>query len=209
MGLENRAPTETELEEMRGYVEESMQQGALGFTTGLLYVPANFAAPEEVIELAKVAARFGGSYVTHMRNEATGLLDSVRETIRVAKEAGLPAQINHHKAAGVTQWGWSEKSLALIDSARAEGIDIVHDLYPYTASSTGSSILFPQWALAGGSEAFAARIADPEQRRQIETEMVDIFTNDRTGGDLRRIQFRVLPSDESYNGKRLADYAAD
>ena len=209
LGLENRAPTETELEEMRGYVEESMQQGALGFTTGLLYVPANFAAPEEVIELAKVAARFGGSYVTHMRNEATGLLDSVRETIRVAKEAGLPAQINHHKAAGVTQWGWSEKSLALIDSARAEGIDIVHDLYPYTASSTGSSILFPQWALAGGSEAFAARIADPEQRRQIETEMVDIFTNDRTGGDLRRIQFRVLPSDESYNGKRLADYAAD
>ena len=209
LGLENRAPTESELDEMRGYVEESMKQGALGFTTGLLYVPANFAAPEEVIELAKVAARYGGSYVTHMRNEATGLLDSVNETIRVAREAGLPAQINHHKAAGVTQWGWSEKSLALIDSARAEGIDIVHDLYPYTASSTGSSILFPQWALAGGSEAFAERIADPEQRRQIEKEMVDIFRRDRTGGDLRRIQFRVLSSDESYNGKRLADFAAD
>ena len=105
--------------------------------------------------------------------------------------------------------GWSKKSLALIDSAQAEGIDIVHDLYPYTASSTGSSILFPQWSLAGGSDAFKKRVNDPETRKKIEMEMIDIFTRDRTGGDLRRIQFRVLPSDESYNGKRLADYAAD
>ncbi len=209
LGLENRAPSEDELDKMRWYVEESMKQGAIGFTTGLLYVPANFAKPEEVIELAKVASRYGGIYVSHMRNEATDLLKSVRETIRVAAEARIPAQINHHKASGISQWGWSEKSLAIIDSANAEGIDIVHDLYPYTASSTGSSILFPQWSLAGGREGFAARIADPEQRRKIESEMVDIFTKDRTGGDLRRIQFRVLPIDQSYNGKRLADYATD
>ena len=209
LGLENRAPSEDELDKMRWYVEESMKQGALGFTTGLLYVPANFSKPEEVIELAKVASRFGGIYVSHMRNEATGLLKSVRETVRVGMEARIPAQINHHKAAGVSQWGWSEKSLAIIDSARTAGIDIVHDLYPYTASSTGSSILFPQWSLAGGKEGFSARIADPEQRRKIESEMAEIFTQDRTGGDLRRIQFRVLPSDQTYNGKRLADYAAD
>ena len=132
LGLENRAPSADELDKMRWYVEESMKQGAIGFTTGLLYVPANFSKPEEVIELAKVASRLGGIYVSHMRNEATDLLKSVRETVRVGKEARIPAQINHHKAAGVSQWGWSEKSLAIIDSARNEGIDIVHDLYPYT-----------------------------------------------------------------------------
>ena len=183
--------------------------GAIGFTTGLLYVPANFAKIEEVIELAKVASSFGGIYVTHMRNEATGLLNSVRETIQISSEANIPAQINHHKAVGVTQWGWSKKSLALIDSAQSEGIDIVHDLYPYTASSTSSSVLFPQWSLAGGPDAFKDRINDPETRAQIEYEMIDIFKKERTGGDLSRIQFRILPSDPSYNGKRLSDYAKD
>lgn len=209
LGLENRDPTPEELEEMKTYVEETMKQGALGLSTGLLYVPANYAKTEEVIELAKVASEYGGVYVTHMRNEAGGLLNSVRETIRIAEEADIPAQINHHKAAGVGQWGWSERSLALIDSANAAGLDIRHDLYPYTASSTYSSILFPQWALAGGPEQFAARINDPEQRARIEADMRILFETDRTGSDLSRIQFRVLPQDESYNGKRLSDYAAD
>jgi len=209
LGLENRAPNEEELQQMRDYVEETMRQGALGFSTGLLYVPANYAEPEEVIELAKIASKYGGVYITHMRNEATGLLKSVRETIRVAAEANIPAQINHHKAAGISQWGWSKKSLAIIDSARQAGLDIKHDLYPYTASSTGSVILFPQWALAGGPDTFAERIADPAQREKIESDMREIFQNDRTGGDLSRIQFRVLKSDESYNGKNLADYAND
>jgi len=209
LGLENRAPNEEELQQMRDYVEETMRQGALGFSTGLLYVPANYAEPEEVIELAKIASKYGGVYITHMRNEATGLLKSVRETIRVAAEANIPAQINHHKAAGISQWGWSKKSLPIIDSARQAGLDIKHDLYPYTASSTGSVILFPQWALAGGPDTFAERIADPAQREKIESDMREIFQNDRTGGDLSRIQFRVLKSDESYNGKNLADYAND
>jgi len=147
--------------------------------------------------------------VTHMRNEATGLLDSVRETIRIAAEADIPAQINHHKAAGVSQWGWSERSIALIDSARAAGLDVTHDLYPYTASSTSSAILFPQWALAGGADAFAERVSDAEERVRMEEDMRRIFQSDRTGGDLSRVQFRVLPSDPSYNGKRLSDMAAD
>ena len=209
LGMDNRDPSNKELVEMKNYVKESMKMGAIGFTTGLLYVPANFAKIEEVIELAKVASSFGGIYVTHMRNEATGLLNSVRETIQISSEANIPAQINHHKAVGVTQWGWSKKSLALIDSAQSEGIDIVHDLYPYTASSTSSSVLFPQWSLAGGPDAFKDRINDPETRAQIEYEMIDIFKKERTGGDLSRIQFRILPSDTSYNGKRLSDYAKD
>ena len=209
LGLENRAPDHDELQAMRDLVEESMKQGALGLSTGLLYVPANYAETEEVIELAKVASTYGGIYVTHMRNEATGLIDSVNETIRIAEEADIPAHINHHKAAGVAQWGQSEQTLALIDDARARGVDIVHDLYPYTASSTRSAILFPQWVLAGGPEEFAKRVTDPELLPGIRDEMRDIFMNDRTGGDLSRLQIRVLPSDESWNGKTLADMAAD
>ncbi len=209
LGMENRAPTAEELEEMKALVDRSMREGALGLSTGLLYVPANFAETEEVIELAKVAAAHGGIYVSHMRNEASGLLESVREVIRIAEEAAIPAQINHHKAAGAAQWGWSEHSLALIDSANAAGLTVTHDLYPYAASSTGSSILFPQWALAGGAEDFAARVADPETRARMEADMRTIFMTDRVGSDISRIQFRVLRSDESYNGKTLADYAAD
>ena len=209
LGMENRAPDHDELQAMRDLVEETMQQGALGLSTGLLYVPANFAETEEVIELAKIAAQYGGIYVTHMRNEGTGLIDSVNETIRIATEADIPAHINHHKAHGVGQWGRSVQSLALIDEARAAGIDITHDLYPYTASSTSSAILFPQWTFAGGPEEFAKRLTDPEQLPLIREEMKRIFMQERTGDDLSRLQIRVLPSDESYNGKTLADMAAD
>jgi N-acyl-D-amino-acid deacylase len=194
---------------MKALVEEAMRDGALGLSTGLVYVPANFAATEEVIELARVAARHGGIYVSHMRDEATGLLDSVRELIRISREAGLPAQINHHKAVGAGQWGWSERTLAMIDSARAEGLDIKHDLYPYTASSTGSGVLFPQWALAGGRDAFRERAADPATRARIRAEVRRILMEERGGGDLSRVQFRVLASDPRYNGRTLADLAAD
>jgi N-acyl-D-amino-acid deacylase len=209
LGMENRAPDHDELQAMRNYVEESMKQGALGLSTGLLYVPANYAETEEVIALAKVASQYGGVYVTHMRNEATGLIDSVNETLRIAREADIPAQINHHKAVGVNQWGWSEITLAMIDEANKSGIDITHDLYPYTASSTRSAVLFPQWVLAGGPDEFAKRIADAEQLEIIREEMREIIMNDRTGSDLSRIQFRVLYSDESYNGKRLSDLVVD
>jgi N-acyl-D-aspartate/D-glutamate deacylase len=209
LGLENRDPTARELDRMKALVEQSMREGALGFTTGLLYVPANYAKTEEIIELAKVAARYGGIYVSHMRNEGTGLIESVAEVIRIADEASIPAQINHHKAVGVNQWGWSERTLAMIDSANAAGLDIRHDLYPYTASSTGSSILFPQWALAGGRDSLAARLTDSEARARIKHEMRSIMEQERAGEDLARIQFRVVPSDRRYNGKNLADLARD
>jgi len=209
MGMDDRAPTDTELDEMRALVDQSMREGALGLSTGLLYVPANFAETEEIIELAKVASSHGGIYVSHMRNEGSGLIESVAEVIRIADEADIPAQINHHKAVGAGQWGWSERTLAMIDSANASGLTVTHDLYPYTASSTGSSILFPQWALAGGTEAFAERVADPEIRARLEEDMLHIFRNDRVGNDISRIQFRVLGSDPSYNGRTLADYAVD
>lgn len=209
LGMDNRAPTPAELERMQALVERSMLEGALGFSTGLLYVPANYATTEEIIALARVAARHGGIYVSHMRDEGRGLIASVAEVIRIAAEAGIPAQINHHKAVGVKQWGWSARTLAMIDSARAAGLDVTHDLYPYTASSTGSSILFPQWALAGGPDSLAARLADRATRARIEAAMREIMENERAGEDLARIQFRVVPANPRYNGKTLADLARD
>jgi N-acyl-D-aspartate/D-glutamate deacylase len=209
LGMENRAPTEEELDRMRALVDSTMRQGALGLSTGLLYVPANYAETEEVIELAKVASRYGGLYVSHMRNEASGLLESVAEVIRIADEADIPAQINHHKAAGRGQWGHSRLTLAMIDSANAAGLDVRHDLYPYTASSTGSSILFPQWVLAGGPDSMAARFEATELRAQIAQEMRALILSDRPGDDMRRIQIRVMDFDPRFNGLTVADVLAD
>lgn len=208
LGMDNREPTPAELEHMKALVDSSMRQGALGISTGLLYVPAFYSKTEEVIELAKVAARHGGIYVTHMRNENSGLIESVNETIRIAREAGIPAQINHHKATGKAQWGWAVRSLAMIDSANAAGLDVTHDLYPYLATSTGSGILFPQWALAGGAEGFATRIADPVERKKIEAEMRTRIP-ESVSDEPRHIQFRVVGSAPAYNGKTLADYLRD
>lgn len=209
LGMEDRAPSPEELEEMKDYVEETMRDGALGFSTGLLYVPANYAETEEVIELAKVASGYGGIYYTHMRDEASELLDAVREAIRVGAEADMPVQINHFKAMGVANWGKSEQSLALVDSARAAGLDIKVDLYPYLAGSTGSSVLFPQWVLAGGRDSFRRRVTDPETRQEVEEATRAWMHRDWTGGDLSRIQFRRLPSHPEYNGKTMADLAED
>ena len=144
-----------------------------------------------------------------MRNEAEGVLDSVAETIRVAREAGLPAQIQHHKATGEPQWGLTETTLQMIDDARAEGLDVKLDVYPYTASSTTSRVLFPSWALAGGTEAFRERFQDPATRERIEADMEEIFITRRAGRDLSRVQFRTVAMDPSYDGKTLADLATD
>ncbi|WP_423926763.1 N-acyl-D-amino-acid deacylase family protein [Candidatus Palauibacter sp.] len=209
IGMEDRAPTPEELDEMRDLVRETMEDGALGFSTGLLYVPANYAETEEVIELARVAAEYGGIYYTHMRDEARGLLPAVREAIRVGAEGGLPVHINHFKAMGVDNWGKTVESLALVDSARAEGIDVKVDLYPYMAGSTGSSVLFPQWVLAGGVDSFRVRVTDPETRARVERETEEWMNRDWTGGDLSRIQFRTLRAFPEYNGKRMSDLAAD
>lgn len=205
MGLENRAPSPDELEMMKAYVEASMRQGALGLATGLEYVPAIFSDTKEVIELAKVAAKYGGVYVTHLRDEGPKLIEAVQEAIRIAREAKIPAQINHHKASGAAHYGWTKQTLALIDAARTAGLDVTHDVYPYTAFSTYSDIMFPAWALADGKEAFARRAADPATRRKLESEMRTIFPT-MAGRDLTSVQFRVLAADERYNGRTLDDY---
>jgi N-acyl-D-aspartate/D-glutamate deacylase len=206
IGLENRPATNEEIDSMKYYVEQSMRQGALGFSVGQIYVPGLYSSTEEIIELSKVAAKYHGIYITHMRNEGSGLLTSIRETIRIAKEANLPAQINHFKAAGVAQFGLASKGLEIVDSARRAGIDITVDVYPYTAANTYSYILFPSWALDGGTAELAKRLNDMNLRKRIEAEMKDIIMKDETGEDLWRIQFNSIPSDTSFNGKTLEDY---
>lgn len=206
VGLENRKATPEELDSMKYYVAETMKQGAVGFSVGLIYMPGLYSDTEEIIALAKVATEYKGIFVTHMRNEGSGLLASIRETIRIAKEANIPAQINHFKAAGVAQFGLASKGLALIDSARNAGIDITVDVYPYTAANTYSYILFPSWALDGGTKELAKRLKNPALRKRIEAEVRDIIMKDETGEDLWRIQFNSLPSDTAFNGKTLEDY---
>lgn len=136
MGTERRPPTDAELAEMKEYVAEGMEAGAVGFSTGLIYRPGAYAQTEELIELAKVAARFGGIYASHIRGEGAELMQAVQEALRIGEEAGLPVQISHHKAAGRENWGRTKESLALIDETRARGVDVTIDVYPYVASST-------------------------------------------------------------------------
>ncbi|MEZ5264650.1 MAG: D-aminoacylase [Acidimicrobiales bacterium] len=135
MGLERRAPTAGELERMRGEVRRAMQQGACGFSTGLIYEPGRYSETAEVIALAREAAEAGGLYATHLRNEGDRLLDAVDEALTIGREAGLPVQISHHKSAGRRNWGRIGESLARLDAAAADGLDVTADVYPYTAGS--------------------------------------------------------------------------
>ena len=192
---------------MRYYVDATMRQGALGLSTGLEYVPGNYADEAEIVELAKIAAQYNGVYFTHMRNEGSGLLKSIRETINIGKKANIPVQINHLKATGQSQWGWAEKALTLIDSAQQAGIDVSHDIYPYTAFSTLSSILIPQWAMEGGREGLRNRLADKTTSFRIKEEMAELFKRDAGGEDLTKIQFRNFEQNPAFTGKTLADYA--
>ena len=170
MGTENRPPTADELERMKALVAEAMAQGALGLSTGLFYVPGSFAATEEVVELARVAGAAGGIYTSHMRNEDERVLESVLETIRIGREAGIPVHISHHKVGGRKNYGRSAESLELMRQARAEGVDVTFDQYPYTASHTGISSIVPAWARA--ADGLERRVAEPATRRRTLVELL-------------------------------------
>ena len=208
MGSEDREPTPEELERMRTLVARAMEEGALGLSTGLFYVPGSFSETDEVIALAEVAGRHGGIYISHMRDEALRLLDSVRETIRIGEEAAVPVQMTHHKAISRDMWGRSADSLALVDAARARGVDITIDQYPYTASQTSITAVVPQWAQAGGTGELIARLRDPETRRRIREEIVYRIEHDRGGGDPANIVIGLCPWDRSLEGQSLADILA-
>jgi dihydroorotase/N-acyl-D-amino-acid deacylase len=209
VGQMNRAATPEELDRMRALVAQAMEDGALGLSSGLFYVPGAFTPTDEIVELAKVAGRMGGMYISHMRNEAGGIVDSVRETISIGERGGLPAQVTHHKVIGRKYWGRSVDTLRLIDEARARGVDATIDQYPYTASSTGiGAALLPAWAQEGGSKATIARLKDPSIRQEVKAETADIIRNERGGGDPANVVVASCEWDPSLNGMDLGAITA-
>lgn len=206
IGLENRAPTPNELEQMKSQVSQAMSEGAFGISTGLKYLPGTFSDVGEVIALSKVASSEKGFYTSHLREEGLGLIEAVREAIVIGKEANIPIVLTHHKAIGTKMWGASVRTLQLVDSARNLGIDVMIDQYPYTASSTGISVLIPGWAMAGGSDDFKKRIGDRVLRDSIKRGIIFNILNDRGGGDLKRIQFAGVSWMKELEGKTLKDF---
>jgi N-acyl-D-amino-acid deacylase len=205
METANRAPTAAELTKMKEMVAQAMREGAFGISTGLLYVPGNFAKIDEVIELSKVAAASGGIYTSHLREEGLGLIRGVGEALEIGRLAKIPIVLTHHKAVGQKMWGQSVTTLRMVDSARRAGTDVMIDQYPYTASSTSFNVLVPQWAQEGGIPEFRKRLANPELREAIEKGILDLLLNDRGGGDVSRVQFSTVTWDPTLNGKTLAD----
>jgi N-acyl-D-amino-acid deacylase len=205
MGLANRKATPEEIEKMKQLVAEGMRDGAWGLSTGLFYVPGNFSSLEEVVELQKVVAPFRGAHMSHMRDEAGGLVDAVKETIAIGELAGVPTHISHHKTMGKGNWGRSVETLKLVDEARARGIDVTMDQYPYAASSTSiQAALLPQWALEGGIKQAIVRVKDPAERAKIRAETARLIETERGGGDPRNVQIVQCTWDESMNGKNLS-----
>jgi N-acyl-D-amino-acid deacylase len=207
MGEANRAPTSDELARMRAMIAQAMGEGAFGLSTGLKYLPGTYSTIDEVVALAQAAADSGGIYTSHLREEGLGLLEGVGEAIEIGRRAHIPIVLTHHKAVGQQMWGKSVVTLGLLDSARRAGVDVMADVYPYTATHTGISVLIPSWALADGDTAFARRVADSALKDSITRGIVFNILNDRGGGDLRRVQFSRVTWDRSLEGKTLADWA--
>jgi N-acyl-D-amino-acid deacylase len=206
VGMEDRPATPVEMDRMRALAEQAMYDGAVGLSTGLFYTPGAFSSTEEVIELARVVGRLGGIHQSHMRDEASRIVESVLETIRIGEEGGLPTQITHHKVIGAGYWGASRQTLRLVDEARARGVDVTIDQYPYTASATSiQAALFPAWAMEGGLAGMQERLADPEQRARIREASARIIELERGGGDPDRVVISGCDWDPTLAGKTLGD----
>ncbi len=167
IGLDDRQPTSDELERMRALVRQEMEAGALGIGSSLIYAPAFYASTEELIELSKVAAQYRGKYISHMRSEGNRLVEAVEELLRISREANIPAEIYHLKAAGKANWDKMDTVIAMIEKARAEGLKITADMYTYTAGATGLDAAMPPWVLDGGYDEAYKRLRDPATRRKI------------------------------------------
>jgi N-acyl-D-amino-acid deacylase len=207
MGASDKPPTPAQMDSMKSLVARAMDAGAIGMSTGLFYAPGSFSSTEEVIELAKVAAAKGGRYDSHIRDESSynvGLLASIAEVVRIAREARMPAHVSHIKALGVDVWGKSDSVIAILTQARAEGLDVSASVYPYTASGSGvGASLFPRWAEAGGRDSVRARLADPTMRSRIVVEMQD---NLRRRGGASSLLI-TGGRDSTIRGKRLDEVA--
>jgi N-acyl-D-amino-acid deacylase len=171
IGLDDRPPTPAEMERMRRLVQQEMEAGALGIGTSLIYAPGTYAKTEEIVELCKVAARYQGKYISHLRSEGDRFLEAIDELARISREAGLPAEIYHLKAAGEANWPKMDQAIARVEKARGEGLKITADMYTYTAGATGFDACIPPWARDGGYEPLFRRIQDAETRPRILADM--------------------------------------
>jgi N-acyl-D-amino-acid deacylase len=203
-GSFDRPPTNEELEKMRQHVEQAMKDGAVGLSTGLIYLPGTFARTDEIVELAKVAARHDGIYASHMRNEGVDIFDALNELFRIAREAKIRAEISHIKLSGKSAWGQPDKVLAAIEQARAEGLDITQDQYVYPASSTGIAQLIPEKYREGGK--FRERLADPGQKSRM---IADMKATLKRGGrkDYSYAVIADYKTDRTLNGLNIGEAA--
>ena len=214
IGLENKAPTPAQLEQMRALVRSEMESGALGIGSSLIYAPAFYASTEELIELCKVAAQYRGKYISHLRSEGNKLTEAVTELIRIAREAHIPAEIYHLKAAGRANWPKMDQVIGMIEKARAEGLAITADMYTYEAGSTGLDASMPPWVLDGGYQAAYKRLADPATRKKIaeaiRTPSADWENLFLAAGSAERVLLVEFKSDalKPLTGRTLAQAAA-
>ena len=213
IGLEDKPPTPAQLDQMRELVRREMEAGALGITTALIYPPAFFAKTDELIELCKVAAKYKGKYTAHMRSEGAQLIEAVQETIRISREAGLPAEIYHLKASGEANWPKMDQVIKMIEDARRDGVKITADMYTYPAGGTGLDASLPPWVFDGGREAAYKRLQDPATRQKI-AEAVRTPTNEwenlyLLSGSPDRILLASFRNDhlKPLTGKTLAEVA--
>ena len=213
IGLEDKRAAPAQLEDMRALVREEMEAGALGIGSSLIYAPAFYASTEELIELCKVAAQYRGKYISHMRSEGNRLLEAVDELVRISREANIPAEIYHLKAAGQSNWSKMDRVIARIEAARKEGLKITADMYTYTAGATGLDASMPPWVLDGGYDAAYRRLADPEMRKKIaaaiRTPSDDWENLYRAAGSADRVLLVEFKSDKlkPLTGKTLAEAA--
>ena len=208
MGYEARDPTDEELNEMKSLVARSIDEGAVGMSTGLRYVPQSYAKTEEVIEISKVVAEKGGIYTSHIRDEGDGgrLIEAIEEAIRIGREAGVSVEISHLKILAKPLWNLCDKMLDLIETARKEGIDVTADQYPYRASGTSLMAWLPKWAREGGNEKLVERLKDPEIREKIKEKLAEVIEI-RGGGDNALIS-RFEPNPD-FEGKTLTEVAKE
>jgi N-acyl-D-amino-acid deacylase len=212
VGLDNRAPTPVELDRMRDDVRVAMDEGAMGLTTALIYIPGVFAKTDELVELAKVASASGGMYISHMRSEGNRLLEAIDETLTIAREANIRAEIYHLKESGESNWNKLDAVIEKVEKARKEGLEITADMYTYTAGSTGLDAAMPPWVQEGGYQAWAKRLQDRKIRERVRSEMTtpqDVWENLllAAGGEGTLLVGFKNEALRIYAGKTLAEVA--
>src|SRR5687767_14893443 len=204
MGLDNRAPTPEEQKKMNDLVDKAMRDGAVGLSTGLIYLPGTFAKTEEVVELAKVAGRYGGTYASHIRNEGNEVVAAIKEAINIGEQANMPVEISHFKISSKALWGQTSMTLGLVEDARRRGLTVTIDQYAYTASSTSLESRMPSWAIAGGREEGKKRLADPATKEKIVAEMKAGLKRSKFK-DFSHAYVASYRTNPEFNGKNIAE----